>query len=83
MIAVLFYAAGVPVIPIVSNAIFSKTTVSPGVAVQVMSVTSLVGACIGPFVINLGKIKSILFIGYLISAFLLLIITILFSTNND
>lgn len=51
MIAVLFYAGGIPVIPIVSNAIFSKTDVSVGLAVQLCSVASLIGACISPFII--------------------------------
>ena len=33
MLAIFFYGSGVPVIPIVSNAIFSKTTVATVVAV--------------------------------------------------
>lgn len=83
MIAVLFYAGGIPVIPIVSNAIFSKTDVSVGLAVQLCSVASLIGACISPFIIQYIKIKNILLGGYVISAVFLLIITCLFGTNHD
>jgi len=32
-VAVLFYANGLPVIPIVANSVFSKTKISPGVGV--------------------------------------------------
>jgi hypothetical protein len=33
MLAMFFYMAGVPVIPIVSNAVFSKTNITPNVGV--------------------------------------------------
>ena len=83
VIAIVFYMSGVAIIPIVSNSIFSQTTVSPEVAVQVMSVTSLIGACTGPFVINLGTMREILLYGYAASTALLLLITSLFIAGDD
>ena len=83
MLAILFYGSGVPVIPIVSNAIFSKTSVPPVVAVQVMSLTCLVGACVGPFVVTFMRSKTIFMVGYIGCSLLLLVITILFCVNQD
>jgi hypothetical protein len=57
IIAMIFYFSGIPVITIVANNVFAQTTVTPAVAVQVLSVASLVGALIGPFVSNFGTIK--------------------------
>lgn len=74
---------GVPVIPIVSNAVFSKTDINPGVGNQVIAISTLVGALIGPFTSLVATIRNILLWGYLSSSILLFIITILFATNND
>lgn len=79
--ACMFYCAGVPIIPIVSNAIFSKTSVNVGVANLTMSWMALAGACVGPFTVQYVPSKKIFYLGYGCSAVLLLIITLLFAVD--
>lgn len=83
MLAILFYGCGVPVITFVANNIFSKTTVNPTVGVQTLSVISLIGALIGPWMTYVATIRNIIVYGYASNTVLLFIITILFGTDND
>lgn len=83
MLAILFYACGVPVITFVANNIFSKTSVNPIVGVQTLSVVSLIGALIGPWMTFVATIRNIIIFGYASNTVLLFIITILFATDND
>lgn len=83
LLAILFYGCGVPVITFVANNIFSKTTVNPIVGVQTLSIISLIGALIGPWMTYVATIRNIIVYGYASCALLMFIITILFGTDND
>ena len=83
LVALMFYSTGLPVITIVANSVFSKTKISPGVGVQTLSVISLIGAIIGPFMSIFGSFKQIIVGGYLVSSVLLFFITTLFIADKD
>ena len=48
-----------------------------------MSVTCLVGACAGPFVVTYMRSKTIFMVGYISCSLLLFVITILFAVDKD
>jgi Fe2+ transport system protein B len=48
-----------------------------------MSITSLLAACAGPFVVTYMRSKTIFMVGYVSCSILLLVITILFAADHD
>jgi hypothetical protein len=82
-LACLFFCCGAPLIPIVSNTIFSKTDVNKGVASMVISLTSLFGAMAGPFIVKNVPSRTIFLAGQGCLSVLLLLTTILFAVDED